>query len=408
MAKLVKIIRQQLKKDRKGRNKKSRNEKKGKTHPVLPPGRPVMKSPSEPTIYTPALAKNKIPRDMNKHVVNSQDQINEFISNMRLVTGQPNTSRESHRQGSNQEGSEVEMEDGNSGREQNKTGREIADDLILSAERHKASLIPNPGNGDEILDRVDPNNMNHLVDDGNFLHMTSHVDSVTRAKIQRGEYIELEKLLIKPKHLRKGGDNDNRLEIVNKDGKPYLAQKEDAVKITHVRRWEQAFRIYATVYSQANPNRSAEIFQYINIINQAARSYTWECVEYYDFSFRHMMARKPNRNWAKNFPELWTLSMTEPLAKVSTQSRKRDWRDNCCWKFNKGYCRAGSACPFEHKCTYCGGTSHPRSRCFKKRGNNSGSSHNDRDREERTDRRLGRSDDKRDRKDKKRRDEDRE
>ena len=133
-----------------------------------------------------------------------------------------------------------------------------------------------------------------------------------------------------------------------------------------MRRWEQAFRIYATIYSQANPQRSSEIFQYMNTINHAARSFAWECVEYYDFTFRQMMARKPNRSWSKGFPELWTMAMTEPLSKNSGQTKKKDWRDNCCWKFNKGSCRLGPACRFEHKCTYCGSTTHPRIHCYRK------------------------------------------
>ena len=141
--------------------------------------------------------------------------------------------------------------------------------------------------------------MNHLIDDGAFLHVTSHVDQNTQAKIQQGEYIELEKLLIKPKLLNKATD-EGRIEIISKNGKSFLSQSELSVKITHIRKWEQTFRIYATIYSQANPLRSAEIFQYINVINHAAHSYTWECVEYYDYTFRQMMARKPNHNWAKN------------------------------------------------------------------------------------------------------------
>ena len=48
--------------------------------------------------------------------------------------------------------------------------------------------------------------------------------------------------------------------------------------IMGIRRWEQAFRVYAAVYSKANPHRSAETWQYVYVINSAAAYYIWDNV----------------------------------------------------------------------------------------------------------------------------------
>ena len=103
------------------------------------------------------------------------------------------------------------------------------------------------------------------------------------------------------------------------------------------KRWDQAFRVYAAIYSKAHPDRSAEIWQYIHIIHTAAGSYMWDNVAYYDFTFRQLMARKPNRSWAKIYTQVWNLAMRDPLLKIqnhnssgSGPSGNKSWRDNCC------------------------------------------------------------------------------
>ena len=58
-----------------------------------------------------------------------------------------------------------------------------------------------------------------------------------------------------------------------------------------MRQWKQAFRVYAAIYSRANPTRAAEIWQYVEIINQAAGTYVLENVASYDFHFRKMMSK---------------------------------------------------------------------------------------------------------------------
>ena len=376
---LMCMVKRQLKQTRRKRKSKSKTnnisiQKRGI------PGVNVVKSPSEPSVYSPALKQNYVPRaerlnrERDLTMEDRHNEVAQFLSKMRLFPEKDSRSRDRKTDSDSDESPTRGHGSSSDAKEMRKTGRQLADELIIQAEKQKARILPNPGT-EKILDRVDPNNMNHLESDGEFMHITCHIDDSLRARIQRGEFVELEKLLKKPKFFK--GSDSEKVEMINKEGKSFCSlslNTEETVKITHVRKWEQAFRVYATIYSQANPAKASEIFQYINVITEAARKFVWDCVAYYDFTFRHMMHDKPNRSWAKPFPELWSISMTEPLFRPgngavnqSSQNRpKRDWRDGCCWKFNKTSCPYGRRCRFEHRCTYCGSTNHPLSQCAKR------------------------------------------
>ena len=66
------------------------------------------------------------------------------------------------------------------------------------------------------------------------------------------------------------------MHFVHKDGTSYWVAADRENKIGGIRHWDQAFRIYAAIFCKANPTRSAEIWQYIHVINTAAASYAWE------------------------------------------------------------------------------------------------------------------------------------
>ena len=201
-----------------------------------------------------------------------------------------------------------------------------------------------------------------------------------RCKIKRGEFVDLEHLLPKD---RLGGKQaeERKLEIFSRDGVAYFASTSDknGSKINGLRWWEQAFRVYAAVYSRANPNQAPEIWQYVHIINLAASAYSWDNVSFYDHTFRQLMSSNPNWSWAKLYNQGWNLAMTEPLGKGGNNftthksgrtrasgSSKKDWHDYCCWRFNKNKCDRGSNCDWDHRYTYCGGWYHSFLSCRKR------------------------------------------
>ena len=156
----------------------------------------------------------------------------------------------------------------------------------------------------------------------------------------------------------------------------FLPHEEKDVVINNIYRWDQAFRIYASIYSEVNPTRSAEIWQYVESIHDAARSYPWENVANYDYMFRQLMDQNPGRSWAKQFTQMWNRTMCEGLYKNYGHNSKgnssggsssgKSKKDTYCWKFNKSKCNYGIHCNFEHKCSYCYSPGHGVKSCPKK------------------------------------------
>ena len=242
--------------------------------------------------------------------------------------------------------------------------------------------------------------------DDDFFHLTCHVEESLIGKIEEGKFVELEKLLPRDKNRRFGTD-DTRLEWVHRDGSTFLvpAQDKDS-KINGVRHWEQAFRVYATIYCGANPSRAREIWQYIAVINTAASSYIWENVAQYDYTFRHLMEFNPARSWSNVYNQMWNLCMCDPLLKNAHGHSKNNstahnrgsfsstgagtsglgWqssqntsdlsanannsaivpkkKNRYCMNFNRGeVCKYGKKCQFAERCCYCDSASHPAINC---------------------------------------------
>ena len=255
---------------------------------------------------------------------------------------------------------------------------------VVEAERFKATIAQPPEGmpGVMLLQQQQQQpipmvfpNIGVGVSDDDFFHLTCHIEPNLIHKIEKGEFIELEKLLPKDKFK----NEENRLEWVQKDGGTFLvpaASKDN--KIGSFRCWEQAFRAYATIYCGANPHRSKEIWQYITVINTAASSYVWENVYNYDNTFRHLMAFNPNRSWAVTYNQMWNLSMRDPIPRNSSgqksnfahysngnhQSKNQygssgKKKPDYCWNFNQGIpCKFGSKYKFVERCKYCDAASH--------------------------------------------------
>ena len=122
--------------------------------------------------------------------------------------------------------------------------RHLSSKAITRAEQFKANVSAPKGKSpsDNVLDVIP----RALVDvDDELFHVTCHVDSTLKEKIEKGEFVELERLLPK-NHV----DEESRLELVTKNGQTYFSPVQDRnTRITGIRKWEQAFRVYAAIYS---------------------------------------------------------------------------------------------------------------------------------------------------------------
>ena len=222
----------------------------------------------------------------------------------------------------------------------------------------------------------------------NFFHTTCHIEDTIREKIEKGKFVELDKLIQKRILQYNFKDQEHsRMQLINKDGMSYFVPTIDREsRIDGIKKWEQAFRVYTTIYCKANPNRAGEILQYIDTIHRAAAIFNWDNVAKYDYVFRQLMAAKPHRSWAKVYTQMWNLTLNEPIKKFnengnsSSSTNQRGGsrkKDTYCWKYNKNSCTYGRSCRFEHKCSYCGVMGHPVTSCHKKHGKKGGGDKSD-------------------------------
>ena len=246
--------------------------------------------------------------------------------------------------------------------------------IILEAEKFCANVNAPKGNDLNTLDfgidqQKEMDNLRLNDNDDNFFHVTCHVEPSLRAKIERGEFIDLERLLTKDTNFKVY--DEKRIELVSRGGNTFFTLVSDhEAKINGIRKWEQAFRIYAAIYMRANPHQASKVWEYVYVINTAASSFHWDNVAFYDSTFRQLMSQKPWRSWAKTYVQGWNLAMRDPIVRTQGNTNmkgKRDWRDDCCWRFNKNRCREGSNCHFDHRCTYCGRWGHGYFNCRKRK-----------------------------------------
>ena len=325
--------------------------------PIVARNPEQIKSPSDSTLYTPALKKGRESNEILNKITN-------FVESIQLGTpSEDRASLPSRQQPVSPKGTpqwgNVEV-----------STCEKADNIIVQMEQFRANISAPKGR-----------NLMTEDNDDDFFHITCHVDPNLTVKIQNGEFIELDKLL--PKERGANLSDDNRLELVTREGMTYFAPAQDrTTKITGLRKWEQAFRVYAAIYTQKHPEHVSEIWQDVYVINLAASSFQWENVSFYDVTFRHLMALKPNHSWAKTYVQGWNLAMTDPVSGCqkanSTAGGKfagtssggtpsQSWRDNCCWCYNRNKCKKYSAqCDWDHRCTYCGGWNHSYANCRKR------------------------------------------
>ena len=400
-----------------------RTPEKGKTMPQQQDK--VIKSPSDTTLYAPALnrinnnvdvacdigniAKQRKETELMNKITNFVESIRAEQHEVDKPTNQP-TYDEPQPGTSTDDDLMVQRNPVNRSPGLDEASKR-AERAIIEAEKFKASVIKPAGmnisrskeDNCEVIAQTRPAEMvdlnvirglleglgnirlpesqtpvNQGVTDDDFFHLTSHIDSNLREKIENGQYVDLDKLLPRDRgslfDSRVTSDGNPMQWIQNSDG-TFLMPAKRASRINSFHRWEQAFRAYATIYCGVNQKRSKEIWQYISVINTAAACYTWENVYNYDMTFRQLMEFNPARSWAVTYNQMWNLSMREPLPPRnkpvfhnfgSNNKQQRRSKPDYCWNFNRGLkCKYGAKCRFIERCSYCDNGSHGLNACQK-------------------------------------------
>lgn len=205
----------------------------------------------------------------------------------------------------------------------------------------------------------------------------AHVDDCVREAIQRGDYINLSRLL--PKDAVIPDDDLDRYHVVGKDGISYYVKKSDEVNkdlglpITSLARWDEAFRTYSAIYLEKQPWKATQLAEYVNYIHRQAATFIWSNVYNYDILFRRIMITDPERDWDIIHYQYSMQQFTDRIAdrvksgyqnSTSTPFKRRAHKRDPCWRFNRtGKCKFGNSCTFDHRCASCGATDHGQHEC---------------------------------------------
>ena len=260
------------------------------------------------------------------------------------------------------------------------TPEQKAEKLVIDAENAKAHIFPNPGNvANQLTFNRVSNTPTIAAMDEDYLVIGVHVDDTMQGKIIKGEYIDFGKLL---PHDRILSEEDNRLELVIKNGKTYWMPIAETTAINNFSRWEQTFRIYSNIYTRQFPHRSSELIQYNHIIHTIAGIYTWDNVYSYDKEFRLHLSKHPARSWSVILQQAWSMKLCDRInrsdshaqnsgggyqGKSDSRQRQHSLIPEPCKRFNPGKCPFVPKCKYEHQCAYepCGKFGHSILNCRK-------------------------------------------
>ena len=155
---------------------------------------PGVKSPSDTTLYTPALQKTA-----DKGMV---ERISNFVESIRLEGDRSGKDRNVSRRQSPLASSSYMPSDVGAATQHGPeydAAKIRTQHEVVEAEKFKASLLPVSGMVDDMLANNNGIGQDENLTDDQFFHLTCHVNAALREKIERGQFVDLEKLLPKDK-----------------------------------------------------------------------------------------------------------------------------------------------------------------------------------------------------------------
>ena len=209
------------------------------------------------------------------------------------------------------------------------------------------------GNGNITINEVD-DNLNAQVPSVQ-LDLGYQVPNKLKLKIVSGEYVDLGALLTKSVDV-----DDGTKHLTVKDGSIILDTNKATTKIVDINQWTNAFIIFASIYTNAHPSATSDIFKYMYNIRLGASRNKGLGWKHYDTQFRLRKEKNPTMSWSDINHELWMLYMYG--SGTSEETKTKNLNINKCYDFNyKGLC-ARQNCPYLHRCLKCS-FGHPIIKC---------------------------------------------
>ena len=216
--KKIEELKEKYKKLERESKSKKKKEKEGKKKETRVVGN--IKSPSDTTIYAPGLMKSPVnSRDV------TIDKIANFVEEMRIQQKDKEFEEEFRAQdqttptsshGKRRYQSDIQECEEDENEEGSEDARRLAKRMVVEAEQYKATIKKPQGN--------DTDNDNVNLSDDDFFHLVCHVDGNLRQKIEKGQFVDLEKLLPRDKLKRQSNEAATRLGWWQKGGDTFWHQ----------------------------------------------------------------------------------------------------------------------------------------------------------------------------------------
>ena len=214
-----------------------------------------------------------------------------------------------------------------------------SDQFIREVEASKARMIKTPGEltNHSVFNAKELEVIQHsVVVDENYMVVGAHLDRNLQSKIINSEYVDFSKLISRDQI---GREDENRNELVSRGGSTFFVPVADRLiggGINNFSKWEQAFRIFANVYTKVFPHKASELIQYNHTIYTAAQNFSWENVYAYDKEFRIHISNFPQRCWSVILQQAWTMCLKDRVHRFDDGNRgnggnggKKHWREAC-------------------------------------------------------------------------------
>ena len=166
------------------------------------------------------------------------------MGNLELKDGQYGNARDQVQPGPSHQMPAVPVMDGYREHEPERilSAEETAQKVVIEAENNKILRCTRTGKNEAMVSVTTSAMM-----DEDYLFIGGHIEEAMKAKIINGEYVDFSKLL--PRE-RMYSEDENKLELIIKNGKTFWVPASESVAINGFSRWEQAFRIYSNVLHQ--------------------------------------------------------------------------------------------------------------------------------------------------------------
>ena len=207
--------------------------------------------------------------------------------------------------------------------------------------------------------------------DEDYIVVGNHIDKSMRNKIANSEYVDFAKLIPRDRFI--SGEEDHCMEMVNRNGMSFWMPVADrgGMVISNFSKWEQAFCVFANVYTHFYPDKAGDLIQYNHIIHTAAQTFVWDNVYCYDREFHiHLSRHHPHRSWSIILQQAWSMYLKEKITTPTHQghnsgNKSGNARRKLCFDYNRGHCQYSQRCRFDHRYSFCNKFGHGFFNCRK-------------------------------------------